>query len=402
MATETPRISLFYQHLPPFPGGASQRALSIVRGIRAHRAPDELEVHLVAGIGQPIEVAGVVSHILQTGDIDSGAGLLSRTYREIALGMLAGRRVTATTTTGVLISSPAFISALLVALWCRLKRVPYVLEVRDVYPDAYVEAGLIGAESLLARIMRSWAKTMYAGATAIITVTKGLAEAVRAPAKTTPIENFYNGFPAHLLSIEPKEKHARFTLCFHGTLGFFQDVETLKRVAARLEDHSIDVVVIGYGRKEAELAQRTPNLRFLGRLSFTETIHEVSRCHVGLCLRNDEGISRDAFPVKVWEYLGLGIPSIVTPNCEAGEFLVRNGCGYQTSAGDVDTVVAHVLQLRSDADELAAMSERCRAVSERFTRERLGVLAAQYVLDALGVGARTLLPQRLPQTGTQE
>ena len=108
-------------------------------------------------------------------------------------------------------------------------------------------------------------------------------------------------------------------------------------------------------------------------------MNQIERCHVGLCLRMDDDVSRDAFPVKVWEYLGLGMPSIVTPHCEAGEFLERHSCGIQFPAGDVDAIVSAVLRFESEHDKRGEMSAKCRSAAGSFTRERLGVEAALLV-----------------------
>ncbi len=159
-------------------------------------------------------------------------------------------------------------------------------------------------------------------------------------------------------------------------------MDTLIEVARRVQPHGIDIVAIGYGRKEDTLrSAQLANLRFLGRLSFDETMNQIERCHVGLCLRMDDAVSRDAFPVKVWEYLGLGIPSIVTPQCEAGEFLERHGCGIQLPAGDADAIVSALLRLKMHKDERDAMGANCRAAAGRYTREQLGVEAASLIAE---------------------
>ena len=116
-------------------------------------------------------------------------------------------------------------------------------------------------------------------------------------------------------------------------------------------------------------------------MSFDETMSVIERCHVGLCLRTNDDVSKDAFPVKVWEYLGLGMPSIVTPHCEAGEFLEQHGCGTQLPAGDVDAIVAALLRLKTHKDERDAMGANCRAAAGRYTREQLGVEAASLIAE---------------------
>ena len=197
------------------------------------------------------------------------------------------------------------------------------------------------------------------------------------------VEVVYNGFPASLLQIRPA-KHARFTVVFHGVLGFFQDITTLCALAARLHQHDIDVVVIGYGKKEHQLqACSAPNLRFLGRMAHERTMQTAAQCHLGLCLRLDDDISKDAFPVKVWEYLGLGMPSIITPHCEAGAFLEQHGCGIQLYSGDMVALEEVILRLRDKPDELVAMAAKCRLAVYEYTRERTGAQLARFVIQTL-------------------
>jgi glycosyltransferase involved in cell wall biosynthesis len=231
-------------------------------------------------------------------------------------------------------------------------------------------------------MLLSASRGMYTGATRIVVVTKGLEDAVRSLAPSAVVHCEYNGFPA-VLQDKRGQKHERFTLCFHGALGFFQDVETLRKLAAAVTDDGIDVVVIGSGRK-AELLDDPPrNLRFLGRLSFEDTIEEVAKCHVGLCLRRQDKISQDAFPIKVWEYLGLGMPCIVTPLCEAGRFVEDHACGIQLQAGDVIGLRNAVLLLRDDPGHAQQLATAGAQAVMGFTRERIGERIAEIVFSAL-------------------
>ncbi|MEO7157614.1 MAG: glycosyltransferase [Vicinamibacterales bacterium] len=365
--------------MPPFPSGAAMRGDSVVSALVPVLGSRGYRIEVVTAAGDPKATATLSIQVLPGADVDNAAGKWQRLGGELLLGWRAGRRITRGGPAAALISSPAFLSAMLVTGWCRVKRVPYVLEVRDVYPQVYAHAGLLRETSLAYRLLLALSKSMYRHALRIVAATEGLRSTVAPLAGDVSVSCVYNGYPAALLRLRPA-KHERFTLCFHGVLGFFQDVESVYALAQALHPHDIDVVVIGYGRKESVLTARAqPNLRFLGRLPFERTMAEAARCHVGLCLRMDDAISRDAFPIKVWEYLGLGMPSIVTPVCEAGDFIERRGCGVQLPAGDVDALVRTARSMRDDPAQFAAMRGRCDAAAEGFTRERLGADVARLV-----------------------
>jgi glycosyltransferase involved in cell wall biosynthesis len=376
-------FAVFYQHMPPFPGGAALRGNAVVDALGATLGPRGYRVRVVTAAGEPRKDDTVEVEVLASADVENAAKLLQRIAGELRLGWQAGRRLTRGRPAGAYISSPAFLTALVATLWCRARRVPYVLEVRDVYPQVYMHAGLLSESSLVYRLLLAASRFMYAGARRIIVVTQGLRAIVASLVQGVDVACIYNGYPQSLRDLRPP-KHERFTVCFHGVLGFFQDIETLIALAARLAAHDIDMVVIGYGRKETLLrGELPPNLRFLGRLAFDRTVAEVARCHLGLCLRLQDEISRDAFPIKVWEYLGLGMPSIVTPPCEAGRFVEENGCGMQFPAGDIEAILHAILALRSDPQRAATIAQRCDAVSAQFSRERTGIQVAQLVLQTL-------------------
>jgi glycosyltransferase involved in cell wall biosynthesis len=365
--------------MPPYSSAAALRGASVASGLVQILQPfADCRIRVYTTTPAPAPLAGAEIIAIDRAEVENAAGLAGRMVGELRMGWSAACAILkdAAHDDLIVVSTPSYLAALVICARARWRGVAYVLDVRDIYPQAYAQAQLISDGGRLYHFFAARSKTMYRGARRIITATQGLAREVTSVVPGARVDCIYNGFPSSL-SQRTAIKHERFTACFHGVLGFFQDVDTLIEVARQVQPHGIDIVTIGYGRKEDALrsAQLT-NLRFLGRLSFDETMKQVERCHVGLCLRMDDAVSRDAFPVKVWEYLGLGMPSVVTPHCEAGEFLERHGCGIQMPAGDINAIIAALLRLKTQQHEMDAMSVQCRVATERFTRERLGVEAA--------------------------
>lgn len=371
--------------MPPYSGAAALRGASIMVALAQRLEGRPHHIRVFTTIPKPDTLPSLEVRSIGTPEVENALGLPARIVGELRMGWVASKAMFGGETRCDLavISTPGYLAALVIAFVARRRGVPYVLELRDVYPQVYAEAGLLRRRSWLYRFFARRTGAMYTGARAVIAATQGLARTVSADAPQARVHAVYNGFPSKLLA-RRAVKHERFTVGFHGVMGFFQDIETLVEVARALLPHEVDIVVVGYGRKETLIAEAgLPNLRFLGRQPFDATVEQIARCHVGLCLRKDEEISRDAFPVKVWECLGLGLPSIVTPVCEAGEFLHIERCGFQLPAGDVQTIVALVLRLKNDPGELAALTDRCRRTAERFTREQTGIEAARVVEQCL-------------------
>ena len=146
-------------------------------------------------------------------------------------------------------------------------------------------------------------------------------------------------------------------------------------MANKLREMDIKLLVIGYGAKE-DLLQFSTNIDFLGKKSHRETMDIISKCHVGLSLRGNDRISVNSFPVKVWEYIGMEIPCIVSPPSEAGEFVELNGLGKQVSFGDYDAIINIILEYKA--------SQKLRPtpkVSSAFTRKKTGMAAAKQIAN---------------------
>ncbi len=378
-------ITAFFPHMPPSPAATALRGESIVRALRKAIGSSSKDIIVYTSTHKPIQMNNVDIVPLPHREIDNSAALSSRLIGEFRLGLSAALRILikCTQTEYVIISSPPYVSSLIVAAAATLSRIPYVFDIRDIYPQVYEHAGLLRKKSIPYRLLSLASRFIYNNAKILLTATDGIQQEARAGSQAINVATVYNGYPKSLHQ-QVEKKRDRFTVCFHGVLGFFQDIETLVEIAKRLVVHEVDLVVVGYGRK-AKLLQEAqiPNLQFLGKLNFKETIEEVRSCHVGLCLRLEDDISKNAFPVKVWEYLGLGIPSLVTPHCEAGEFLTFNKCGFQFDAGAVDDIIKKIVQLQGSPDLLQELTKRCRSTRGKYTREESGRSAASLILQAL-------------------
>lgn len=381
------QISLFFPYLPPYPSAGSMRAVSIIEGLvaenRQRTRGHKLVVYTATKNANPID--GVELICLPMALPENTSSFLWRLWVEFFIGVFVSTKILLNSRRRdvAFVSSPMFVPSLMIGLIFSVFRRRYIVDVRDLYPLVYAEAGLISSRSIAFRILQRLEKYWFDHAHLIFAATEGLSRHVRATGTSVRVVTAYNGFPARLAEIEAQHRE-RFTVCFHGILGQFQDVDGVIEVARLLVPDGINVVVVGYGPKEGIVsAADLPNLSFRGRLPFDDTIRAISTCHIGLCLRRDGQISRDAFPVKVWECLGLGLPSIVSPHCEAGEFLEKYGAGVQFPAGDFESIADWIRQMRDDPKLYARYSEKCRLARTSYTREHIGIMIGQHVFRAL-------------------
>jgi glycosyltransferase involved in cell wall biosynthesis len=291
-----------------------------------------------------------------------------------------------------IVTTPPFFAALFTCAAIRLKGGRYLLDVRDLYPEVFFVTGLLGRGSFGGRLLQKAAGWMYAEAWQVVTVTHGLAERISRSlpaAKGTEVSIVYNGYDGELF-LPSEKKYDRFTVVIHGTLGRFQDIGLLAETLRRLErdgERDLRILVMGKGPKErllAPVASESALMDFQGTVEHREVPDRIGRAHIGLSLLTDDEIGRTALPVKVFEYLGAGIPVIVTPVNSEVEALVESrrlglavrnrpeelATAIETIRSDYESYVANVLKYREDFDRKRAAEHFYAIITKRMKEER--------------------------------
>jgi glycosyltransferase involved in cell wall biosynthesis len=314
-----------------------------------------------------------------------------RMFKDVAFGLRAALAVMRGRFDVLVVSSPVFLASYIVTQVARWRDTPVLLDVRDPYPEVFAAAGKLSPESALYRFLDRLATSMYRRAAAIVTVTDGLREMICARLQgNSQVHVVPNGYPAALQELR-RPKRSPFSVVFHGTLGAFQDLKSLVALADRLSPQGIQVIVIGKGSSERVLLDGKPdNLKYLGELPFNETMEHVALAYVGVSLRTPDSVSRDSFPVKIFEYVGLGLPVIVTPRSQGGDYVAKHGLGFQFDSGDVDSIAATIVSLRDQPDRYDALVARILEHRGHLTRESQAIRFRE-LLEGLAAAAPEIL-----------
>ncbi|MGB1158177.1 MAG: glycosyltransferase family 4 protein [Porticoccaceae bacterium] len=371
MNTNKP-IALVYHHIPPFSGAVAMRFKSIEFGLKkAGFKANEVLVY-TAKVKESMPISSYKTIVFNGSFLSNSKGLMLRSIGEFLFGLQVGFRLILKRPRIAVISSPLYLSSIIIGYACYIFRIRYILEVRDLYPQAYADTGLLVDTSITYRFFEHLSRSICRRAEAIISLTKGIENEVSERCRLSNVKTIYNGFPSQVEKIQ-NAKHSKFTVCFHGVLGFYQDINSLLILAKSLKSEDIDFVVIGYGHKSEQVRKvGLNNLRFLGQLSNNSTLMEAARCHIGISLRSNDALSKISFPVKIWEYLGLGLPVIVAPQSEAGNFVTDNNCGFQFEPSDIEAIKNTIIDLKNNQQLLLSMSKNGLGASKIYTREKMG------------------------------
>jgi glycosyltransferase involved in cell wall biosynthesis len=379
-------IICYFQEVEPNPSAVAIRAKFFIQALESKLNKFDIRIKVLTATEIDLQDSELVKYIsFSGGRSDEMTSVANRILAEFKFGLKAFFWVIRNKKNAALvISTPNYIPSLFLSLAAFMSRVPYVLDVRDAYPEAYAQSGLIKCNTWIYKIFSRASNFMYRHAASITTATEGLKGCISGFKDN--VTCIYNGFPSAFTGMS-EPKHSKFSVCFHGVMGFFQDIEKLAELIQHPELSDVDFIIIGYGRKSALIESISKNnCRYLGRLSYADTIKQISKCHLGISLRVVSQISFDSFPVKVWEYLGLGIPSLVYPESEASKFLQSNNCGIQLSSVEIDELTKIILQLKLDGRRYQGMVKSCREVRPTYSRESLSGKFAEVVRNSFKIG----------------
>lgn len=314
---------------------------------------------------------------------------LARHLHNLRLGRRVGTHLSALPRPDVILASYPIIEFADAAVrYGRSLDVPVLVDVRDFWPDLYLER-LPRATRGVARVVLGStfrrARRTLANADALIAMSDGVLRFALHHAgrgrqdldRVFPIGcrreqgGAAAGARPDCLSADP----GVLTCTFVGTFGSSYDIETVLRAAARLERSAgpaVEIVIVGAGQKAAAIsaaAAGLSNVRLTGWLAGEGVDAVLRHSDVGLM----PVVSRpDAMPNKFFEYLRAGVAIVSSLEGEVEDVIRDRGLGLSYRVGD-DAALAHALtRLAAARDTTAAMGRRSRALfEERYVAEAI-------------------------------
>jgi colanic acid biosynthesis glycosyl transferase WcaI len=265
---------------------------------------------------------------------------------------------------------PPITVGLAAALAGLVRRLPFVLDIQDLWPDTLTVTGMPGA-ARIAPLVSALCDFVYRRAAAIVVQSEGMRRALLArgvPAsKISVIHNWALVEP--IISAPPVVDPTHpFTIVYGGNLGRAQALDTVVEAAAILATTAPAIVIELYGDGVEAAALRAHaarlglgNVRFHGQVAQDRITVIFAGADALLLHLADNPLFAITIPSKTQAYLAMGRPIIAGIAGEAARLLGRSGAAQVVAPQDAGALAA-VMQTLSEmpADELEAMGTRGR------------------------------------------
>lgn len=284
----------------------------------------------------------------------------------------------------------------------RLRGIPFVFEVTDVWPDAPVACGVVKNKALI-RLAHWLEMFCYNKAAHIVGLTRGIRDNIIAkgidPGKVSVITNgvdfsLFNSTLGDLTRSEVRARYGfgdRFVAMYMGAHGAYNALDTIIETASILKDDPLFLFVfVGDGDAKSRLQQRTVDLG-LTNVMFLKPVPRVESASL-LCaadtflLPNRKGeFFTGNLPNKLFDFLASARPVIVAGAGETPELVMAAGCGRVGDAEDCRAMADALIELANfPVEERMAMGASGRKyVLEHYDRNRLSERFLEILTEAV-------------------
>ena len=391
------RVIYFHQHFSTPKGSAGIRSYEMARRLLARGH----QVTMVCGsygggetgLSQPFvggkrrcTVDGIdiiefdLAYSNTDGFVKRGMTFVKFALRSIGLAFTEQYDVLFATTTPLTAGIPGIF-----ARWLRGK--PFVLEVRDLWPELPRAMGVIRNPLVLwAMGVLEW--TSYRSAHRLVGLSPGIVEGIaHRGVLRERIASVPNGcdlgiFAGAVQSWRPPQVRATDLMSvFAGTHGIANGLDAVLNAAAELKRrgrHDIKLVLIGQGKLKASLQARSAhegleNVVFLDPVNKAKLAGLMAAADLGLqILANVPAFYYGTSPNKFFDYIAAGLPVLNNYPGWLAEMITENRCGFTVPPDNPVAFADALEQAAIDRDALKAMGQRGFALAEtQFDRIKL-------------------------------
>jgi colanic acid biosynthesis glycosyl transferase WcaI len=283
----------------------------------------------------------------------------------------------------------------------RCNRVPFVFEVRDLWPESLAAVGKGDPDSLLHRSLARIAAFLYRNSDHIVVVTSSfkdyLIQRLHIPAgKISVVENgveadvFQPGIESDIRT--EVGGHGTFIVSYIGTVGNAHGLETMIEAAANLQSWAPEILflVVGEGAEKEQLislarSRGITNLRFVGQQSRDKIPAYICASDACLVLLKKAEIFKTVIPSKMLEFMSCARPIILGVEGQAQKIVDDAQAGICIEPENSAQLAEAVRRLSGDMQVGKVLGRNGRRyILQHFSRRQTSVTYIAVLNSVLG------------------
>jgi len=288
----------------------------------------------------------------------------------------------------VVATSPLLFTACAGCAVGRIHRIPFVFELRDIWPESIKAVGAMG-DSFVIRFFERVEMFLYKKAAKIVSVTNAFKrQLIKRGVNGEKIEVITNGvdlsrFRARAKDEELIERYGlrgKFVAGYIGTHGMAHALETILNAAAMIKDiekkNDFRFILLGNGARKNDLVDKAKqmgldNLLFIDSVPKQEVVRYWSLLDVSIIHLKRTPLFKSVIPSKLFESMGMGIPVLHGVEGESADIIRKDNAGLLFEPENYLDLVEKLIKLKNDQVLYNLLRANCLKGAGNYNRSLL-------------------------------
>ena len=279
----------------------------------------------------------------------------------------------------IIVSSPQFLPVISGFILAKIKRVSFILEIRDLWPESMVALGVMRKDNYIIRILDAIAKYIYRKSELIVVVTKTFKKyLVSLGIKEDKIIIIENGFNFNRTLAPDKSikdirkkyniRNKNFTVSYIGTLGMSHGVEIMINTAKLISN--VNFVIIGEGEQKIYLKklatdEKTNNVIFIDNIEWQEIVNINQIISANLIHLRNLDLFKTVIPSKIFESMALKKPILAGLIGESLEIITKSNSGLKVIPENPKSLSQKIIELKNNENLCNRLGENGFQIAQK-------------------------------------
>ena len=294
----------------------------------------------------------------------------------------------------IIATSPQFFTSISGFLLSKIKFKPWVMEVRDLWPDSIIAVGYLSRSNIIFKLLKIIENKLYRSSNVIISLTQSFKHKFiySHNINSKKIGVFTNGIDRSSISFNHQkinkikddlDLNGKIIITYIGTIGMAHGLKFIVETIIKMNNSSIVFVFVGDGSEKEILVKKVKNsgvsnILFINSLPKTEIYNYIKLSDLALVnlKKNDE--FKNVIPSKIFENVALKIPVLLGVEGEAKELIENYGVGVAFKPESEREFIASIdkaLELKLDTN----YENNCERMIEDFDRKKIAERMIKFI-----------------------
>ena len=284
----------------------------------------------------------------------------------------------------IIATSPQFFTTWAGWSISKIRRKPWVFELRDIWPESIRTVGAIKQERIL-----NWLEKielgLYRDANKVIAVTDAFKDnLIKRGIYPEKIEVVTNGSNISLFSPREKDHNLlrslnlenKFIVGYIGTHGMAHSLDFIVQSISKIDDENIHFLFIGDGSKKSKITQMASmssltNITFLDPVTKEDVPRYLSIIDVSLAPLKKSDTFKTVIPSKIFESSAMGKPILLGVEGQAQKIIEKYKAGICFLPEDEHDFITKVFLLKNDVELYRDCINGCQVLAKEYDRKKL-------------------------------